>query len=766
MRNFLSTANWPFAVKFAVPCLMALVLVLVVEFVAIGALDTIKVSFHDVVEQKYNASLFLEQSVDRLRAANGELYLAQVKQAAGLPQNISQETGKIASDLDQIAATLVTFKTDYASPADIEKIDQVLQNVKTYRKAVTFVGSMLDIDFKATVNFVLPLRGAYEDMISNLSSISNRFLESSREDSYTASELARVRTRFIYIFSVVILILTTLIMFPVIYSTARSITNLALATERLADGDTKLDLESLVRKDELGRLVKALTVFRDNIERVTALKKVSLLYASMNAMLDSLKQGLCSFGPDGICSDTFSKACLTLLEGPPVGHHISDVLRLPADKKSSITNLLKLLFAEKKTIAASSEEILGMFPTHFYHSKDLSSNVEDLSISLEYRPILNSVGKIQSVLVVATDHSKELAARRMSEEREREVIRALRILSYRNQFIQFFRDITAAFASPEVSFAKISYEQVKRDIHTYKGVASVYYFQGIVDALHNIESVLETTADMQLVRPSLISATPSVRAAIADARQEVVKILGDDFDKQGLVRTIPLSLLKRFAGEMRATQNLQDAYENYVHLLIGEPIHKLLSRIDTEIGELADRYGKNVAPCRFEGENFQVMTEAYDALFTTFTHISRNIIAHAVDDPTTRKALGKAPECTITLGSFSFKRDNKEWFRLSFSDDGAGIDVKRLREKLLSRYDVEKIKRASDDEIMQYIFEGNLSTAPDVGELSGRGVGMNAVKYEAERLGGHVRVESEIHRFTRITIEVPAIWNDEDRRLA
>jgi len=437
MPKILSTANWPFAFKFTIPSLLALLLVVVIETVSLNALNVVKTSLSDVVEKKYNASLLLEQCVDRLRAVNGELYLLQTKKAAGFEQDVVQKTKELSDELGAVSDTLGRFKVTYARPQDVSRIDDAIQNVRQYRKAMSFVGSMLDLDFKATVTFIVPLRGAYEEMINNLSAVSNEFLHASRKASMEADELAWKRTQFIFAFSFVVLVFSLAVMIPLAYSTVRSIKALAAATVRLADGDTRIDLEALQRSDELGRIVNALRVFRDNVERVATLKKVSLLYASMNAMLNSLKEGLFSFGPDGVCSDSYSKACVELLKQVPSGKPVADVLHFTSEERKAFDGLLKLVFGKSETLAMPPQSLLDILPKNLYERED-SSRKEGSPISLTYRPIFNAADDVQSVLVIATDHSDELAAARLNQERQKSVLRILRVLSGRNMFRSVF----------------------------------------------------------------------------------------------------------------------------------------------------------------------------------------------------------------------------------------------------------------------------------------------------------------------------------------
>jgi len=301
--------------------------------------------------------------------------------------------------------------------------------------------------------------------------------------------------------------------------------------------------------------------------------------------------------------------------------------------------------------------------------------------------------------------------------------------------------------------------QFKRDIHTFKGAAGIYYFDGIANALHDIETLLPEKDDALIqTAPSLLRAFDALRDALLKARPEIEQILGEDFDKHGMIRTIPLETIKEAVALLPKDPNFDALRLKHVQLLMGESIHNLLSNTRAELRDLADRYGKNLEPLRIEGDDFPILSEAYAGLFATFTHIVRNIVNHGVEDPELRKSVGKAERGAVVIKTEKFKRSGEDWFRLSFEDDGAGVDTARLKKlpSLVGRKELEKEDR---EELLQHVFDDDVSTASHVTVLGGRGVGLSAVKQAAEEIGGQVHIESVLHQSTKIVIETPFIWD-------
>ena len=479
--------------------------------------------------------------------------------------------------------------------------------------------------------------------------------------------------------------------------------------------------------------------------------KLGLLNVSVNTMLDALGQGLFSFGADGVCSDVYSKACLLFFDGNPSGQKVSEFLKCPADEAQATDRLLEFMF-QGNGLAVSPEELLALFPQKYTHSNDLS-------VSLSYRPIYYNNGSVQSVLVVATDHSAEEAALHLLDNREHEALRVLRISGNRNLFIQFYRSITDYCDSLNTpAFDWTSLKKIKLDIHTLKGNASIFHLQDVVNILHELETALDNAADLGEYKKHIIEALPSLLPAINKVHGQACSVLGKDFDRQGATRILSLASLKAQVALLKSLGVDEAVYKGFVTTLIGEPIHNKLEAFDVGIQELAERYDKGIAACRYTGENFPIYTEAYGALFATFTHIARNIIGHAVDEVETRKELGKGEKLAIVIHTEKFVRDAAEWCRLSFSDDGKGINVVELRAKLMDRGHTDVVASMSDQAVMNFIFDDGLSTKETADELSGRGIGLSAVKDELQKMGGNVSVTSQLLYNTKIMMEFPLVW--------
>ncbi len=154
-----------------------------------------------------------------------------------------------------------------------------------------------------------------------------------------------------------------------------------------------------------------------------------------------------------------------------------------------------------------------------------------------------------------------------------------------------------------------------------------------------------------------------------------------------------------------------------------------------------------------EGQDVELDKSIIEAISDPLTHLVRNAVDHGIEPPETRVRAGKPPAGTVSLKAFH----QAGKVNISISDDGRGIDVARLREKALARGAItaEQARDMSDRDVLNLIFRPGFSTAENVTQVSGRGVGMDVVKTNIERLGGNVFVETQQGAGTTFHVKLP-----------
>lgn len=181
-------------------------------------------------------------------------------------------------------------------------------------------------------------------------------------------------------------------------------------------------------------------------------------------------------------------------------------------------------------------------------------------------------------------------------------------------------------------------------------------------------------------------------------------------------------------------------------------IESLFAALPRLVRDLSNQLGKSVA-LDLDGADVELDREMIEMLRDPLTHIVRNALDHGIEPGDARSAAGKDEEGRLTVSA----RQTGNRIEIAISDDGSGIDCDRLRQKAVDTGLITSTQAAqlSESECNDLIFHAGLTTADEVSEISGRGVGMDVVRTNVERLGGTIAVESAPETGTIFRLNVP-----------
>ena len=194
------------------------------------------------------------------------------------------------------------------------------------------------------------------------------------------------------------------------------------------------------------------------------------------------------------------------------------------------------------------------------------------------------------------------------------------------------------------------------------------------------------------------------------------------------------------------TREIQDS----VMAIRAQPVKSVFQRLPRLVREVADISGKQVRLVT-EGEWTEVDKTVIERLADPLTHMIRNAIDHGLEKPEERLAGGKAEEGTVRVAAMH--RSGR--IVIEISDDGAGINRKRVKEIAIKKGLVPAEANLSDEETDNLIFLPGFSTADKISSLSGRGVGMDVVKRSIQALGGRVSITSRPGKGSTFTMSLP-----------
>jgi two-component system chemotaxis sensor kinase CheA len=154
-----------------------------------------------------------------------------------------------------------------------------------------------------------------------------------------------------------------------------------------------------------------------------------------------------------------------------------------------------------------------------------------------------------------------------------------------------------------------------------------------------------------------------------------------------------------------------------------------------------------------EGQDTELDKSLLEAIKDPLTHAVRNSLDHGIESPEVRLAAGKDPEGTLRLRA----AQEGSHVLIDVVDDGAGIVVEKVRDKAVERgiITAERAAHLGERELLQLIFLPGFSTAAAVSNVSGRGVGMDVVRTNVEKIGGKVEIESRPGKGTTLRLRIP-----------
>jgi two-component system chemotaxis sensor kinase CheA len=183
-----------------------------------------------------------------------------------------------------------------------------------------------------------------------------------------------------------------------------------------------------------------------------------------------------------------------------------------------------------------------------------------------------------------------------------------------------------------------------------------------------------------------------------------------------------------------------------------QPIGNVWAKFPRVVRDLAGQLGKEVR-IEMEGKDTELDKTIVEAIKDPLTHLIRNSVDHGIESPAVRQAAGKGAEGRLLLRAYH----EGGQVNIEISDDGAGLNLDRIRKKSIERGLVtpDQAARMTDRELSQMIFAAGFSTAEQVTSVSGRGVGMDVVKTNIERIGGVIDLNSIPGQGTTVQIKIP-----------
>src|SRR6202035_2942589 len=233
-------------------------------------------------------------------------------------------------------------------------------------------------------------------------------------------------------------------------------------------------------------------------------------------------------------------------------------------------------------------------------------------------------------------------------------------------------------------------------------------------------------------------------------------IIGKSMLQQALSefgRRYPKELLRgKFADAMAFQARVLNDLQRSVMKIRMVPVEQLFRRFPRMVRDVSRQCGRDVE-LDISGQDTDLDKGILDAIAEPLTHLVRNAVSHGIEPAEERRKLGKAPQGMIRLNAYH----QGNHVVVEVSDDGRGIDAQKIRAKAveLGFATPEEAARLSEGELFDFIFRPGFSTANEVTEVSGRGVGMDVVQSVLHRLKASISVETRPGKGTTFRMKLP-----------
>jgi signal transduction histidine kinase len=477
------------------------------------------------------------------------------------------------------------------------------------------------------------------------------------------------------------------------------------------------DVSELRRKEEILRTVSRLLEAHKNL--------ISESRRTLRAILDSLPQAVFMIDSTLSITSETSRVAEGIFGYEITNYPVGDVLGLSESELEPLT----LVFS-------------GV-PWHLMAEVlPKETRVKDRILALKFLPVFDGEQLI-SVTVIAEDITEQRRIIDAFERKNAESRAIVAILSAKDEFLDLL-DMVNRLATKAGNRSEF-----RAATHSIKGGFSFLECEDFVKLCHNAELELNIT---QYDQAKAQDFAEQLQARVGEFIEQNKAILQLDAERGELtprrkvwVDSATIEALYRRVQSEPVSPEMLDLVQS-----LGEaPISSLLSWLDKVWIKTLERDSKRGYAIEYSGD-FSIPREPYKELIQSFVHIVRNAADHGIEQPEVRESLGKDPAGRLRITASV----EAQHYKLVFSDDGAGIDPERIVSIARSR-GMQIPAGISRQEALMLVCEPDFSSRSTVTEVSGQGIGVDAVRRAAKACGGDVIVSSELGRGTSFTVWFP-----------
>ena len=516
--------------------------------------------------------------------------------------------------------------------------------------------------------------------------------------------------------------------------------NVRAYEKRLPSGE----LLFLVLGKDVTALRKHALKLEDLISERTA--KLQIKTNDINAMLHNMNQGIFTITRDLTIHSEYSRFLADIFKHNDIaGRNVMNFLF--SDTKKGVDRLNKIRCILE---ACLGEDDL----TFMFNQSDLPTEIvnyiqgEPRVLELAWNPIYDKQDNLDKILVNVRDITEFRKLQEASQEKEKAlgIIHGILAVSMKNfeLFIKNSRHMLdendEIINGPE----KIDHGAVEllfRNMHTIKGNARIFGYQGVADSAHKAEELYSKLSaqdnpeiDRQLLKKDLENVISEISFCEKVCDEQLKSVFKDTTDD---LKEKIKSILIEFQDDEHINEHLLvQRIQNTITAENCSEIVDIIKSITNHSNEIAQRLNKEPPQIHLPRTNYSLPNELKDTLQNALVHCLNNALDHGIEEPSIRTKKGKDIKGNI---EFSL-RESKDYIELTIEDDGKGIDLNEMRKRL--NQIPGQTTDITEEDLIEHIFDSGFSTAQVVTETSGRGIGLNAVHVSLKEYNGDIKVQA------------------------
>ncbi len=464
-------------------------------------------------------------------------------------------------------------------------------------------------------------------------------------------------------------------------------------------------------------------------------------------ILDNAGQGFLTFKSNLLISSEYSKECREIF-----GRDIEDcdITKILYSSNNEDRNFLKKIYIDLLQNLKNDEIDIYMplLPEEV--------NINDKYISIEHKLINNATERM--MMIILTDITEKRNLEKKIKQETKKINMVIKAITNRQDLIEeiddykrfILNDLNEIITSEDLIEDKLS--KLYRIIHTFKGNFSQFDFKHLKTKLHELENHLSYVIKGKMSLDELQKKYG--REKYMYWLEQDIRVLEEYLGTQYLEDTDcividkeRITMIENKVKELLGEQEQRKVLP-YIQKLKFKPFKDLLKMYPQYVQRLSERMGKPINKFEIEGKDIFVDHEYYKNFTKTLIHIFRNSLDHGIEEIDERIAKNKNEIGNIKC-EYTIKDCN---INLIIEDDGRGVDIESIKKKAtLESSDFQ------EDDICKMIFKDGFTTNNRVTDISGRGVGLAAVRAELKKINGKVRVKTKKDKYCRFIFSLPLI---------